>query len=786
MQPAEQTPHGPSLPGGSEALPTKVGGFNPWKAINPIVQRVRRGMVPVPPLPDAADGGSSSSLGRSTSVSRLPQMVPMPPADPNANNVKGPFRRPLGMSRQRSSPAAPGQEEGGPSPAPPTPPMNSARPPMAPRGQRSSMWNRSAGNPSESPQPRSRPPPQPSSNMVTRSAPAAPIERPGSGSTPATPRRGLSSKTREMLEVQMMAMKLFQELQGKDVTEEGATSTIEQYPELGWLAICLQRSPVPPSWSCKRDDDGPVRYMHSVTGKTTEVPPHLGQFVQLAKLMMMWRKRERSPKDVSMDLKREHEKSLTEAMALRRDYTGPHKDEIAGRDFWQNVDDEAVISWVEPGASADFAARAALRLMQALPAPAQEGPASSSSTDANPESQDGEVTPRCTESGLAPVRPPSRGASKRSSSLQPLVREGSEPPPSRNVEGIEGSQTPRLRRSSSSRLAGAQVETMEAAGESSQTPRVRRSSRHHAVDAGEASAEAVDGSQTPRVRRSSRHHTADDAPTEAAPNSEPATSEHQSEQLSRRPPSARGARPSSSRRGRPTSARGHGSEQPAKASTPRHSKLEDTLSRSGAFRGTATLEEGKFGGTAVVKEVCQMVISAAVDEVHSSSKSDPGSPAYIAVEADESMSSGMSRMDTSTQSDATPRSPSLLSVHKDLVVGSQQEAISPIATASPSIIIMEETTATATAKDEDVPPQVLCFDANPKTPPRRRRLTRPVKCGAPQPLSARGHKEQADVEVALLSARQGKYAGNKGNQTARGEPLSARTRHSRPCAVGGA
>jgi len=763
-------------------LPTKVGGFNPWKAINPIVQRVRRGMIPVPPLPDAADGGSSSSLGRSTSVTRLPTMVPMPPPDPNAHNVKGPFRRPLGMRRQRSSPAAPGQEdEGGQAPAPPTPPMNSARPPMAPRGQRSSTWNRSAGNPSESPQPRTRSTPQPSASMVTRSAPAAPIDRSGSGSTAqATPRRNsnLSSKTREMLEVQMMAMKLFHELYGKDVTEEGATSTIEQYPELGWLAICLQRSPVPPSWSCKRDDDGPVRYMHSVTGKTTEVPPHLGQFVQLAKLMMMWRKRERAPKDVSADLKREHEKSLTEAMALRRDYTGPHKDEIAGRDFWQNVDDEAVISWVEPGASADFAARAALRLMQALPAQAQEGSSSSSSADANPESQEGEITPRCAESGLAPVRPPSRGASKRSGSLQPLVREGSEPP-NRGSEGIEGSQTPRMRRSSS-RLADAPTEGIEG----SQTPRMRRSNSSRMA---EAHTEAADGSQTPRVRRSSRHHATekgDDAPAEAAPTAEPSSSENQSEQPSRRPPSARGARPGS-RRGRPTSARGHGSEQHAKASTPRHSKHEDTLSRSGAFRGTATLEEGKFGGTAVVKEVCQMVISAAVDEVHNSSKSDPGSPAYIAVDADESMSSGMSRMDASMQSDATPRSPSLLSVHKDLVVGSRQEAVSPIATASPSIIILEE--PAPACKDEEVPPQVLCFDTNPKTPPRRKRLARPVKCGAPQPLSARGHKEQADVEEALLSARQGKYVGNKGNQTARGEPpLSARTRHSRPCAVGGA
>jgi len=614
----------------------------------------------------------------------------------------------------------------------------------------------------------------------------------------------MSKQTREMLEVQMMALKLFQQIFGSNVTEEGATSAIEQYPELGWLAICLQRCPVPASWSAKRDGEGPVRFVHSVTGESTEDPPHLDHFVRMAKLMMMWRKKEKAPKDVATELKLEHEKFLAESVSLRRNFTGPHKDEIAGRDFWQNLDDEAVVSWVEPGSCPDFAARAALRLMQALPAPAEEegqSAASSSSAagEAKPTSpQNGELTPRAAAQIEEPMpvghRPRSRNG-RRSVSLQPLEK--------KEATETNGDEAPMQKESSKGR----------------ETPGTPRGKRHAHGGANEAR----DGSATPRGHRRSQPPAAQDttppAVTEAAATEEAA---RDSQAHSGRPPSARG-RPSS-RKGRPPSARGSSSGpmipprpatpdlmQPQTPSAKLQSREERRRSMSGTLGSTLGREEsggkfggtsgGKFGGTAVVKEVCQMVISAAVDEVNSSDKSDAGSPEYIAVEADDcSESSGGSLQDTSSKSDSpTPQSPSLLSVHKEKEDRSMIQAVSPIDPVSPSIIILDDHTSLvspgkckdklAAAAKEEVPPQVLCFESNPTTPPRRQRLVRPVKCGVPQPLSARGHREQADVEKGLLSARGVKYAGNKGSLTARGpaEEAGRRSYHrGRPSAAGGA
>merc|ERR1712151_1335047 len=89
--------------------------------------------------------------------------------------------------------------------------------------------------------------------------------------------------------------------------------------------------------------------------------------------------------------------------------------------------------------------------------------------------------------------------------------------------------------------------------------------------------------------------------------------------------------------------------------------------------------------------------------------------------------------DKPNEEDAPPVSPSLMSIcNQSSPVWMQQS--SPAAE-SPSIIVLEEGPCWTSHKA--LP--------RPQTPPRTCRSARPVRCGVPEPLSARGREAQEKV-----------------------------------------
>lgn len=317
------------------------GGFNPLRAFG--LGNLIRG-----------SGGTSASAPQtprdpspsSASAPNLPVVAKPPPTPPRSSRQRPTPRK--GSTPRESSPQLPA--------VPPSPSRPGAESPREPEV-------------SDSPLPPRKKDIHAPTNIVARSAPAAPNAPPGAPvASSGVGRDGTqNAQCREMMQVQGNALKLLNEIFDFPVTEEACVSILDQYPELAWLAHCMQRCPLPPCWtSVDGEAGGEARYIDMESGDMTEVQPLLKDFAELSKLMLQWRQAPAMASYVSTELAQKNEHCLKECERCRRVWTGPHTDPSTGMKFW-HCDASGRSTWGDPGAASEFIARVAERLRRALP-----------------------------------------------------------------------------------------------------------------------------------------------------------------------------------------------------------------------------------------------------------------------------------------------------------------------------------------------------------------------------------------------------------------------------------
>jgi len=183
-----------------------------------------------------------------------------------------------------------------------------------------------------------------------------------------------------MLQVQSHANKLLSIVFDFVVTEEAAVSILDQYPELAWLAHCLQRCPMPPCWTSVDVEQDEARYVDMESGDMTDTPPLMKQFAEMATLMLQWRQSPTSAGAVGKELAAIHKSAVDDAARARRVWSGPHVDNETGAKFW-HCEASGRSTWGDPSAAAEFLARVAERLKRALPVPFEEEVEAASSAE---------------------------------------------------------------------------------------------------------------------------------------------------------------------------------------------------------------------------------------------------------------------------------------------------------------------------------------------------------------------------------------------------------------------
>jgi len=420
--------HVPAPP--SRLPPQKAGraAFNPLRALGPVMNLLGGAKAQSPREPQPA----------SASAPNLPCVAKAPPTPPPARNNSR--QRPTPRKTSTPREASPQLPAVGPSASPRRPGSNTPRDTPTPTPEVC-----------DSPVPRGKKEIRPPANIVARSAPAAPGAPPGArvGGAGGPADAGLNGQCREMFQVQGNALKLLNEVFDFPVTEDASVSILDQYPELAWLAHCMQRCPLPPCWTSV-DGEGESRYIDMETGDNTEVQPLLKNFSEMARLMLEWRQAPSAALHVSKELQSRFDYATEEAARSRRVWTGPHVDQSTGMKFW-HCEATGRSTWGDPGAASEFLARVAERLRRALPQnlEGESSPTTSVPAPATPAQAagSGEPAPSSADSPkpTAPKgRPSSRsGASKTPRTVQESATAESQAPKGRpsSRSGVPSNET---------------------------------------------------------------------------------------------------------------------------------------------------------------------------------------------------------------------------------------------------------------------------------------------------------------------------------------------------------
>merc|ERR1712216_345505 len=106
---------------------------------------------------------------------------------------------------------------------------------------------------------------------------------------------------------------------------------------------------------------GRVDYINTDTGETSNTPPLLQSFADIACLMLQWRKNPSSVGSVALALTEIHEKSSEESARARSVWSGPYVDPPTSTEYWHCAA-TGRSCWGDPGMASDFIARVSERL----------------------------------------------------------------------------------------------------------------------------------------------------------------------------------------------------------------------------------------------------------------------------------------------------------------------------------------------------------------------------------------------------------------------------------------
>jgi len=231
-------------------------------------------------------GGVLRSLSPANFLPKLGLGGPKKPEDPIPNTP----RRPSPRRFIRGG----GKEGGG---ACVTPRIKGAESPTGPPVQPLKEVNRDLNpkSPHQSPHPSTKDAikepqsfgPTPHWSKIDKEQAPAAVRAP----SPRQPAPTASAGHREMLEVQVIAKQLLAEVYRTEVSEETVFSTLQQYPEIAWLAHCACRCPQPPCWGrydAEEGTGGQPCFINSQTGEASPHPPllrHFATFQQILSVM---------------------------------------------------------------------------------------------------------------------------------------------------------------------------------------------------------------------------------------------------------------------------------------------------------------------------------------------------------------------------------------------------------------------------------------------------------------------------------------------------------------------
>eukprot|EP00746_Dinoflagellata_sp_MGD_P162107 gnl/MRDRNA2_/MRDRNA2_89521_c0_seq1.p1 gnl/MRDRNA2_/MRDRNA2_89521_c0~~gnl/MRDRNA2_/MRDRNA2_89521_c0_seq1.p1 ORF type:complete len:660 (-),score=85.08 gnl/MRDRNA2_/MRDRNA2_89521_c0_seq1:294-2273(-) len=288
-------------------------------------------------------GGVLRSLSPANFLPKLGLGTPKKPEDPMPNTP----RRPSPRRFIRGA----GKEGGG---ACVTPRIKGAESPSGPPVQPLKEVNRDMNTPT---------PRAPARDAPKDNTPVA-VRAP----SPRQPAPTANAGHREMLEVQVVAKQLLAEVYRTDVTEETVFTTLQQYPEIAWLAHCASRCPQPPCWGrydAEEGTGGQPCFINSQTGEASPHPPLLRHFAHLAALALQARQ---EGKNVKADLHRALEQVRADSELAKTAWDGPHLDNQSGAHYWFSAD-LGCSTWGDPAAAADFLARVISELLSLIPTP---------------------------------------------------------------------------------------------------------------------------------------------------------------------------------------------------------------------------------------------------------------------------------------------------------------------------------------------------------------------------------------------------------------------------------
>eukprot|EP00929_Paragymnodinium_shiwhaense_P120848 TRINITY_DN9290_c0_g1_i2.p1 TRINITY_DN9290_c0_g1~~TRINITY_DN9290_c0_g1_i2.p1 ORF type:complete len:1033 (-),score=231.83 TRINITY_DN9290_c0_g1_i2:584-3682(-) len=181
----------------------------------------------------------------------------------------------------------------------------------------------------------------------------------------------LSGKCREQLEVQALNKQFLGIVLGHEISEDAATTFLEEKPELNWLCSCIRRCPLPPGWASMASDvPGQTNYFNQDTGEIFPAHPLMEKFAHMGKAMVRWRRDPTTVAEVASTLLTEEQAAKEESVCAQREWNGPHIEPNVGGEYWYNQS-TGRSCWGDPGMAADFMARVAERLRGALPANVQ-------------------------------------------------------------------------------------------------------------------------------------------------------------------------------------------------------------------------------------------------------------------------------------------------------------------------------------------------------------------------------------------------------------------------------
>jgi len=183
-----------------------------------------------------------------------------------------------------------------------------------------------------------------------------------------TPTNSQSPRRRVSISAELAGLKrtIIEAVWSQTLSDEAIQEAEEVYPEIPWLAECLQRAPLPVEWNrrvVKDAEGGSVCYVNSCTGDVLDQSPFFDVFVEMAHVVASATQDSDAAnlQDCQAQVKEIREEALHAAHSLRDTWT-QHMDPATGTPYYHN-EEIGFSTWRMPASAQLYIAWVADRLL---------------------------------------------------------------------------------------------------------------------------------------------------------------------------------------------------------------------------------------------------------------------------------------------------------------------------------------------------------------------------------------------------------------------------------------